>query len=115
MTLKTGRRLQSAPCLFESTRRELDIVENGEHEMINSHRTPRRSGFFRFLLATRAVKTGFDNCSGRCASSVKGDKSVSVILNNSLAGVAAYCRARMATFVYLEYECHVQSLLHSHS
>jgi len=83
--------------------------------MINWHRTPRRSGFFRFLLATRTMKNGFDNCSGRCASSVKRDKSVSVILNNSFAGVAAYHRARMATLVYLEYECHVQSLLHSRS
>ena len=83
--------------------------------MINWHRMPRRSGLFRFLLATRTIKNGFDNGSGRCASSLKRDKSISVILNNSLAGVAAYRRARMASFVYLEYECHVQSLLHTHS
>jgi hypothetical protein len=80
--------------------------------MINWHRTLRRSGFFRFLLATSTAKNRFDNCSGCCAASIKRDKSVSVILNNSLAGVAAYRWACMATLVYLKYECHVQSLLH---
>ena len=72
--------------------------------MINWHRVPRCSGFFRFLLATCTVKNRLDNRSGRCAESIKRDKSVSVILNNSLAGVAAYRWARMTALVYLEYE-----------
>jgi hypothetical protein len=95
---------------FQSPWRELDVIEDVEHEVIDRHGVPRLTLFWQDFLAPGAVKNGLYNRPGFRTRSVQQRNSIGVILDRCPAVVAAKLRAQMAFVVYLKYKRHKVTL-----
>lgn len=89
---------------FQSLWRELDVVEDVEHEVIERHGVPRLTLFLKGFLAPGAMKYGLYNRPGFWTWRVHQRNSIGVILDHWPAVVAAKLRAQMAFVVHLKYK-----------
>jgi len=101
-----GRVPQAPAGLLDRAWRQLDVVEEIEHEVVNRHRTPRLVYFLRLFLATSAKENRLQNLTGLRTLGIKQRDSMSMILDDPTTTVATYLWARAAFVVYLEYERH---------